>query len=167
MSKKYQQAYTLNGFDSTTMEKRLASFKRYPPERDWRRDERLSLVMTVIVQTWQYNGKTFRRKTVCPWGMKLVMQKLLSAEKCKRFNFMPSDVKEFFQITTAATYDHTTISISICNSGLQDIKEYVHLYCTHCKSVLLPKILESHRDVLGENPTIINLVNQWDILKLP
>ena len=50
----------LNGFDSTTMKKRLASFKQYPPEGDWRQDERLSLVMTVIVQTWQYNGKTFR-----------------------------------------------------------------------------------------------------------
>ena len=99
--------------------------------------------------------------------MKLAMQKFLSAEKCKRFNFMPSDVKEFFQITTAATYDHKTMSISICNSGPQDIKEYVHLYCTHCKSALLPKILESHRDALGENPTIVNLVNQWDILKLP
>ena len=30
------------------------------------------------VQTWQYNGKTFRRRTVCPWGMKLVMQQLFS-----------------------------------------------------------------------------------------
>ena len=155
----------LNGFDSTTMEKRLASFKRYLPEGDWRRDERLSLVMTVIVQTWQYNGRTFRRRTVCPWGMKLVMQKLLFAEKCKRFNFMPSDVKQFFQITTAAAYDHKIMSISICNSGPQDIKEYVHIYCTHCKSVL-SKILESHRYALGENPTIVNLVNQWDMLKL-
>ena len=106
-------------------------------------------------------------RTVCPWEIKLVIQKLLSAEKCKRFNFMPLDVKEFIQITTAATYDHKTMSISICNSGLQDIKEYVHLYYTHCKSVLLPKILESHCDTLGENPTIVNLVNQWHILKLP
>ena len=60
MSKDTNKHAPLNGFDSTTMEKRLASFKRYPPEGDWRQDKRLPLVMTVKVQTWQYNGKTFR-----------------------------------------------------------------------------------------------------------
>ena len=76
MSKNTNKHAPLNGFDSMTMEKRLASFKQHPPERDWRQEERLSLVMSVTVQTWQYNAKTFRQRTVCSWGMKLVMQKL-------------------------------------------------------------------------------------------
>ena len=59
------------------------------------------------------------------------------------------------------------MDLSISNSGPQDIKEHVHLYCTHCRSILLPNILEAHRDALGEDPTLVNLINQWDILKTP
>ena len=84
MSKKVTNKHVpLNGWIQTV-----------PPEGDCRRNERLSLAMTVIIQTWKYNEKIFRRRTICHWGMKLAMAKLLSKENCKRFNFMPSDVKK-------------------------------------------------------------------------
>ena len=60
---------------------------------------------------------------------------------------------------------HTSLSIS--NSGPEAMKEYVHLYCTHCKKVFIPKILEAQRDALGENSTLLNLINQWHILIIP
>ena len=49
--------------------------------------------------------------------MKLAMQKTLPQVKCKYFNFIPSEVQNFVQITTAITYDHKEKSLSISNSG--------------------------------------------------
>ena len=99
--------------------------------------------------------------------MKLAMQKLLSQEKWKRFNFFPSAVKNFFQIATAVTYNHKKMSLSISNSGPAAIKKYIHLYCKHCKKILIPKILEAQQDALGEDATLLNLIGMWVILKMP
>ena len=124
---------------------RLAGFKWYSPEDVWRKTRRLSLMMTVIIQKWIYNDKTFRQRTIHPWRMKLAMQKTLPQDKCKYFNFIPSEVQNFVQITTAITYDHKEKSLSISNSG-PEAKEYTHLYCRDCKKVLIPKILEAPWD---------------------
>ena len=98
--------------------------------------------------------------------MKLAMQKTLSQDKCKYFNLIPSEVQNFVQITTAITYDHKEKSLSISNSGLES-KEYTHLYCTDCEKVLIPKILEAPWDIWGGDATLLSLINQWDILKIP
>ena len=62
---------------------------------------------------------------------------------------------------------HKKMSLSISNSGPAAIKEYIHLYCIHCKKILIPNILEAQQDALGEDVTLLNLTGTWDILKIP
>lgn len=74
-----------NGFDRTTIEERLKNFNRYKPEGNWRDVEKKTIVMTVLIQTWEHKktGKTADVKQICPWGMRDRISKLLSEEKCK------------------------------------------------------------------------------------
>ena len=70
----------LTGFDATTMEDRLSKFKRFKPEGDWRRNDRISVIMTVLCQTWCYDGneKLVIINHICPWGMKLYYSSVVS-----------------------------------------------------------------------------------------
>ena len=98
----------------------------------------MSLVMTVIVQTWQYNGKTFRRRTVCPWGMKLVMQQLLSersanvSTSCHQMSKNSSKLQLLQLMTTRqGAFPFVILACRILNN--------MFIYITHTVKVLSQK----------------------------
>ena len=142
-----------NGFNKQTMQNRLDRFKGYPPKGDWRRDDRLTLCMTLITQTWEYDGKVLlRRMTIAPWGMRSAMERLLSEDRCKRMRFLPKDVKSELSEPQLITYDPRKMILFVSNSGPSDLKEYVRLYCVHCQSTLLPKMFDKYRTALSPDP---------------
>ena len=47
------------------------------------------------------------------------------------------------------SYDKKDWAITINNAGAQEPTDYYHLYCTHCKKVLLPKVSEEFKEGLG------------------
>ena len=40
------------------------------------------------------------------------------------------------------SYDKKDWTITINNTGTQEPTDYYHVYCTHCKKVLLPKVFD-------------------------
>ena len=62
------------------------------------------------------------------------------------------------------SYGKKDWAITINNTGAQEPTDY-HLYCTHCKKVLLPKVFEESKD--GANPDVVSLVSNSDTMKIP
>ena len=58
-------------------------------------------------------------------------------------------------------------AITINNTGAEEPTTYYHLYCTHCKNVLLPKVFEEFKKGLGANSDVNSLVSNWYALKIP
>ena len=57
--------------------------------------------------------------------------------------------------------------ISISNTGPQNPTNNHWLYCLHCTSKLIPKVLEQNKEGLGDNVKVEDLINSWDSLKVP
>ena len=87
---------------------------------------------------------------------------------CKQFKFLPAKVKESKFCESKGVYVETDWEVTISNTGPQDPKSFNRIYCTHCNSVLLPKLIEKHVDELGGGkPDLVTLIANWDILKIP
>ena len=58
------------------------------------------------------------------------------------------------------SYDKKDWAITIINNtGAQEPTDYYHLYCIHCKKVLLPKVFEEFKEGLGANLDVVFLVS--------
>ena len=100
--------------------------------------------------------------------MKDFVQRTLVNKNNKKFHVLPPKVRESKFCMSKDIYVESDLEITISNTGPQEPKSYNRIYCTHCNSVLLPKLLEKHSDDLGvEKPNLVHLIANWDLLKLP
>ena len=155
------------GFCSETMKSRIDSMQKYKGE--WRRIDKKTIVATCLIQQWTHvSGETIRCSHFSPWGMKEFVQKTLANQNNKKFHVLPPKVRQSKFCSSKDVYVASDWEISISNTGPQEPKSYNRVYCTHCNSVLLPKLLDKHRDDLGvQKPDLVHLIANWDILKIP
>ena len=100
--------------------------------------------------------------------MKKFVQRTLAKQNNKKFHVLPPKLKQSRFCSSKDVYVADDWEISISNTGPQEPKSYNPVYCTHCNSVLLPKLLEKHQDDLGvKKPDLVHLIANWDILKIP
>lgn len=151
----------VNGFDRETMPKKLASLNKYGAT--WRKVGSETVVMTVLHQIFTHtSGEETVIKHLCPWGMREIVGKFLSEKRC-----LPLQLKEDHPMLTGDSYNKLEWMVTISNEGALKAEKYHHLYCHHCKQVLLPKLLEEYADGLGGSKSLVGLVNNWDALKIP
>ena len=89
------------GFSPATWSERLHKLSEANKrmKSDWRKTEKVDLVMTNLKQEWRYEGAVegpFIVIQVCPFGMKEHMTKKLANPKCRIENVVPSRVKQHF-----------------------------------------------------------------------
>ena len=164
MSKSTKKHAEVNGFCQETMKDRIDSFKKYKGE--WRRVDSRSIMYTNVIQTWKHiSGEVIRISHFSPWGMKEYTKRMLESTKCKRFNFLPSKVKES-KFCSQVMYRESDWTVTISNSGVQDSKAFNRLYCNYCHTHLLPELIKKHSDKLNGQNDLITLINKWDELKI-
>ena len=146
-----------NGFSRANMADMLASIKRYSAE--WRRVDMKKMVMTVLHQTFLHtSGASSVIQHICPWGMRAVISQLLTHDWCLMKNVIPTQVKDDHPLLME-TYNKGEWEVSVSNIGPQDPMDYHRLYCTYCHKHLIPKLLEGYKDLLGDAPSVENLIN--------
>lgn len=80
---------------------------------------------------------------------------------------IPSEIKEAIgELMTKENYDINDWTVTIKNTGPQEPMSYYHLFCHHCKTVLLPKLFEKYKEGLGPNPDVVTVASNWDALKI-
>ena len=100
--------------------------------------------------------------------MRELLTNLLSNKKCKNFQVVPSKIKdEHPELISKDVYKADEWTITTSNNGAQEPINFYRLYCYHCHTVLLPKLLLEYKDKLGENANVDTLIANWDILKIP
>ena len=154
-----------DGFSPETIEARLKNMRKYGAS--WRKIEQRKVVMTVISQTWTHtSGVTESVRHICPWGMRETVSKFYLRKVCKNFKSVPTKIKESFpEYFIKEGYDPDEWTLSVSNNGAMDGQSYYHLYCQHCKEVLIPKVLEEVK-ARSSVKTIDELIANWDVLKL-
>ena len=157
---------SVNGYDRESMSKKLQNLRRYGA--DWRKVGSETVVMTVLRQCFSHtSGVETIIKHLCPWGMREVMTKFLTEKRCLNKNVLPLAVKEDHPLLVQELYNKSEWKVSVANEGAMKAEKYHHLYCSHCKHVLVPKLIEEYRDGLGDATSIVGLINNWDALKIP
>ena len=67
---KTNKCHKTSGYSTEHIEKEVALMKRYPLAGDWRRIDKASnkVVMTYLLQNWDYSGETRNCKTYLSMG---------------------------------------------------------------------------------------------------
>ena len=122
MSEKKAKRGLTSGFDSEATPKRIKLMKKNVPAEHWRDFKEQCMKFTYIRRSWTYKctageEMTYTDITVCPFGMKEHMIKLLSDQKCHcSYKVLPNDVKEnFAEVITQDQFDKAALSIAVCH----------------------------------------------------
>ena len=156
-----------DGFSRANMAERISRFEgKYCAQ--WRKVDTQRVVMTTLLQKFQYtSGVETIISHICLWGMKDLVTRLLSHRRCLNRSVLPKYVCDDHPLLVSELgYNKSEWTITISNTGAARPAEYHRLYCTYCHSALIPRVIEEFKAGL-ENPTLDNLIANWDILKIP
>ncbi len=104
---------------------------------------------------------------LCPFGMMETFTKRLDTKRSySSFAVLSPKVVETLKIDEE-NYDVTQMSLTVGNIGDLGTKEFTHISCKVCKKDFIPQLMFEHRESLPENPSLIDLLEKWDKLKIP
>ena len=129
-----------SGFDGIRGEKtaqRIRSWEKNQPAGRWRKVCQVKVEYTYMRQTWYYLEKEYTRIQICPWGMKLFVQKLLEDEKVSNFQAIPLDVRENLNLVKDG-FDAKDMKVTCKNDGNKGYGTFYMLFCEQCKKEKLP-----------------------------
>ena len=155
----------INGFDGiqgVETAKRMQQWNKNQPSGRWRRVKQIKVKYTHVIQTWYHFSKTFERKSICPFGMRTFVKKLMAEERTSNKVAIPMEVKEGLQLTDS-NFDPADVKVTCEDEGDKGFGTFYVLYCDKCTSEKVPTdFVKRHSAHLPENPTITDLQDHWD-----
>ena len=89
--------------------------------------------------------KTFVVSYFSPWGMHNTLTKRGSYKNVfANFNVFPERVKIELNLT-AEYFDQEKIKVTVTNTGHQPAAKFNRIYCGHCETTILPKVLNNEQ----------------------
>ena len=132
----------------------------------WKEIQKIKIAHTILIRDWSYNEQNYREWFICPVGMIDAFSKRLAVKSgYANANVLSPDLKSVLHISEG-TYNKEEMNVKVSNIGNLGVKEYYHISCKVCKKDIIPHLLHQYRSALPQNPTHVDLINNWDRLKV-
>ena len=165
--KKYANHVKTNNFSQTNIDERVTKLAgTRTTKHAWRRVQNvIEIPYTIVIQTFEFEGRSFERKHFCPWGMhRMVEEKMKAIQVKNSFSSLPNDVKEELGITKD-NFVRENVKVTASNTGFHAKDVFVRLFCSHCQDSFWPKLLNNPK--YGNCKSIEEFIHSWDELKVP
>ena len=149
-------------------EKRKKNWMKNPPRGDWRKfDSKIKVEYTILTRSWTWREEDcYTEKHLAPWGMvKEATEALKSENVGNSFNKLPNEVKKYFADLCESNFDKEDINMEVNDGGNMGFGTFSYIYCSMCKSKSLLSFMEEFRDMLPNNPTVEDVLSNWDKIK--
>jgi len=159
------------GFDGVGGVRSAARIKKMEETKvpgDWKKMKVVSLNYTYVGRRWTVHkpdGTVARcdERTVCAFGMKEFIKKVLKTTVITNFENIPGEVRNKLEYKKLM-FNKEMIKFETFDDGDLGWDMFYWIYCTNCVQNKLPGILDAYKHVLNKDVPAEALMDHWDAM---